>query len=271
MPDRLITLSNVSVWLEDRSLILNAVSWSVNAGEHWALLGANGAGKTTLLNVATARRYPSRGSVSILDRTYGQSNMLSLREEIAIVDPQQRMYEWFTLSETVLTGASGTVQPDPAGYSAAQNRHALEVIDSLGLADMSGREIGTLSHGERQRVRLARALMSSPKIVVLDEPASGLDLPAREALIRALVDLATAHPALATIIVSHHLEELPPTTSHAALMRHGSLVAAGPIAETLTDQLMSSAFGIGVLVSCDRGRWYARGSASWGGAASEGN
>lgn len=263
MTEPVIRLSNIQVWLEDRQVILDRIDWTVRAGEHWALLGPNGAGKTTLLNVATARRYPSRGTVEVLGRTFGKSSMLELRNEIAIVDPHQRMYEWFTVREIVLTGASGSIQPAPEGYTEAEEMKADRIAVSMGLSEMLEREIGSCSQGERQRVRIARALMQSPRIVVLDEPALGLDLPAREALIRALVDLKGGEPDVALIMISHHLEELPPTISHVALMRHGRIVAAGPVGEVLVDPVVSEAYGIGVRVSNHDGRWQARGEASW--------
>ncbi|HQY31297.1 MAG TPA: ATP-binding cassette domain-containing protein, partial [Thermomicrobiales bacterium] len=233
--------------------------------EHWALLGPNGAGKTTLLNVATARRYPSRGLVEVLGRSFGSSSMLELREQIAIVDPHQRMYDWFTTLEIVLTGTRGTIQPDPDGYSPSELKRAHQLMQQMGLGTMTEREIGTCSQGERQRVRIARALMQSPRVVVLDEPALGLDLPAREALIDALVDLAREHPDLAMIMISHHLEELPPTITHAALLRDGRMVASGPVESTLTGAMMSATYGIPIEVSNDRGRWLARGRSSWDG------
>ncbi len=243
MTEPVIRLSNIQVWLEDRQVILDRIDWTVRAGEHWALLGPNGAGKTTLLNVATARRYPSRGTVEVLGRTFGKSSMLELRNEIAIVDPHQRMYEWFTVREIVLTGASGSIQPAPEGYTEAEEMKADRIAVSMGLSEMLEREIGSCSQGERQRVRIARALMQSPRIVVLDEPALGLDV--------------------AMIMISHHLEELPPTISHVALMRHGRIVAAGPVGEVLVDAVVSEAYGIGVRVSNHDGRWQARGEASW--------
>jgi iron complex transport system ATP-binding protein len=258
-----ITLTDIQVWLEEGQRILDHISWTVQAGEHWALLGPNGAGKTTLLNVATARRYPSRGTVEILGRTFGKSSMLELRNEIAIVDPHQTMYDWFTVREIVLTGASGSIQPAPEGYSAEDEARADGIARSMGLADLLEREIGTCSQGERQRVRIARSLMQSPGLVVLDEPALGLDLPAREALIQSLVDLKASDPRVAMIMISHHLEELPPTITHVALLRGGRMVAAGPVERILTDEAVSQAYGIEVRVSHHDGRWQARGAATW--------
>jgi iron complex transport system ATP-binding protein len=261
----LLRLTDVAVWLEDGASILNGISWSIGPGEHWAVIGPNGAGKSTLLSVATARRYPSRGRVEVLGRTFGESNMLELRQLIGIVDPHLRLYDWFTAEEIVLTGIDGTVQPRPDGYSGDEVAHARQMMSRLGLAGMEEREIKTCSQGERQRVRIARALMTRPRLLFLDEPASGLDLPAREALIGALGDLSWSDPELATVVISHHLEELAPTTSHAMLMRSGGIVAAGPVDEVLTGRLVSETFAIPISIARSDGRWTARGSGSWHG------
>jgi len=261
--ERVLSLEHVSVWLEDGSVILADISWSVRAGEHWAVLGPNGAGKTTLFTVATARRYPSRGIVEVLGRRFGESSMLELREQISIVDPHQRMYDWFTVEEIVLTGVTGTVQPQYDRYTEADTLRARELIAQVGLAGMEEREIQSCSQGERQRVRVARALMTRPRLLVLDEPASGLDLPAREALIASLTDLERSDPHLASMMVSHHLEELPPTVTHALLLREGRITACGPVNDVLTDEHVSDAFGIPVQVARHGGRWTARGAGTW--------
>lgn len=259
----LLQLSDVAVWLEDETSILSGISWTIGAGEHWAVIGPNGAGKSTLLAVATARRYPSRGRVEVLGRTFGESNMLALREMIGIVDPQLRLYDWFTAEEIVLTGIDGTVQPRAEGFTDRERRQARQMLTRLGLNGMADREIATCSQGERQRVRIARALMNGPRLLFLDEPASGLDLPAREALIAALVELAVANPQLATVVISHHLEELAPATTHALLLRSGKVVAAGVVDDVLTDTLVSATFSIPVRITRSEGRWTARGAGTW--------
>ena len=263
MTDRLISLEHVSVWLEDGKTILSDLSWTVRAGEHWAVLGPNGAGKTTLLTVATARRFPSRGIVEVLGRRFGESSMLELREEISIVDPHQRMYDWFAIEEIVLTGISGTIQPQYDRYTDEDRARAREVLSQVGLQGMAEREIQSCSQGERQRVRIARALMTRPRLLVLDEPASGLDLPAREALIASLTELERTDSALASMMVSHYLEELPPTITHAMLLREGRAVACGLANDVLADGPVSEAFGIPVEVTRRDGRWAARGIPTW--------
>jgi iron complex transport system ATP-binding protein len=261
--NRLLSLENVSVWLADGFVILADINWQVRSGEHWAVLGPNGAGKTTLFTVATARRYPSRGTVEVLGRRFGETSMLELREQISIVDPQMRMYDWFTLEEVVLTGITGTIQPQPDRYSDEDRMRARELLEQFGCHDMADREIQSCSHGERQRARIARALMTRPRLLVLDEPAGGLDLPAREALIASLTELERSNPGVASMIISHHLEELPPSTTHALLLREGRVVSAGPVDSVLTDECVTATFGIPVHVRRADGRWSARAVANW--------
>ena len=263
MTDTLISLENVTVWLEGGAVILADINWSVQAGEHWAVLGPNGAGKTTLFTVATARRYPSRGTVKILGRRFGETSMLELREEISIVDPHQRMYDWFTVEEIVLTGISGTIQPQVDRYSDGDRARARALLEQVGCHGMADREIQFCSQGERQRVRIARALMTKPRLLVLDEPASGLDLPAREALIGTMTELEQSQPHLSSVMISHHLEDLPPTVSHAMLLRSGKIVASGRVSEVLTDELVSGAFDIPIQVRRDSGRWTGRAVPGW--------
>jgi iron complex transport system ATP-binding protein len=259
----LIRLDGVQIWLEDGTFILRDIAWHVQEGEHWVVLGPNGAGKSTLFAVATARRYPSRGVVEVIGRRFGEADMLVLRSMINVVDPHQAMYEWFTVEDVILTGATGTVQPQPDLYTGENHRMAADLIAHLGLSGMGDREIRTLSQGERQRVRIARAMMSRPRLLVLDEPALGLDLPARESLIAVLDTLCKDDRQLATIMISHHLEELPGSSTHALLLADGRIVARGPIDDVLTSEKVSSTYGIAIEVERTNGRWSARGEPSW--------
>ena len=158
----------------------------------------------------------------------------------------------------MLTGATGTIQTITDGYSPDELARARSLVDLLGITDLGGRPIEDCSQGERQRARIARALMASPPLLLLDEPAAALDLPARETLLTALGALAEARPDLATVLVAHQLEELPPSTTHALLLRNGQVVAAGPVAEVLTGGPLSACFGIEVRVRRDDDRWSAR-------------
>ncbi|MEA2523422.1 MAG: iron complex transport system ATP-binding protein, partial [Thermomicrobiales bacterium] len=261
--DPVLAIEDAKVWVEDGTPILNGVSWTVRRGEHWALLGPNGSGKSTLLSLVGAVRHPSEGSVTVLGGRLGKVSLWELRERIGVIDPALKILDWLTVEEVVLTGATGTIWPQPDRIGEAEHLRARELLDLLGCAGLAGREITTCSQGERQRVRIARALMAEPPLLLLDEPATGLDLPAREALLAALATLASSRPDLATILVSHHLEELPPTTTHALLLRDGATVATGPAHETLTTANVSTAFGFPVTVLHDAGRWTARAVANW--------
>lgn len=254
---------DAAVWTPKGAQLLRGINWKVLPGQHWALLGPNGAGKSTLLSLAGAVRRPSGGEVSVLGGTPGRVNMPELRARIGAIDPTLRTPEWLPVRDVVLTGASGTAWPQWERYDDATRARATYLLDLLGCTGLAERELRTCSQGERQRVRIARALMPDPPLLLLDEPATGLDLPSREALLAALATLADNHPELATVLVSHHLEELPPTTSHALLLRHGAVVASGPVATVVTDQHVSACFGFPVEVHWIEGRWSARAAAGW--------
>jgi iron complex transport system ATP-binding protein len=259
----LLELDGVHVWTAEKVSLLDDVSWAVRPGEHWALLGPNGAGKSTLLSLAGAARHPSAGSVAVLGGRLGRTDLWALRERLGVVAPTLSDPEGLTAEEAVLTGATGTIRPLWARYGPPERARARELLGLLGCGALAGRTVATCSQGERQRVAIARALMADPPLLLLDEPATGLDLPAREALLGALAGLAATRPALATVVVAHHLEDLPPSTTHALLLRRGAVVAAGPVGETLTSAAVSACFGLEVRVSRPDGRWAARAAASW--------
>lgn len=258
-----LQMQDASVWLPEGMTILSGIDWTVNPGEHWALLGPNGSGKTTLLSMAGASRHPSSGTVTVLGEQLGRTSMWDLRERIGAVDPNQKMLDWLPVEEIVLTGLTGTIWPQPGRVNDADRLRALELLDLVGCVGMVGRDITTCSQGEKQRVRIARALMADPPLLLLDEPATGLDLPAREALLAAMAQLARSHPGLASVFVSHHLEELPPTTTHVMLLRDGQISACGAAMETLTSELVSACFGFPTAVTFAGGRWSARADANW--------
>jgi iron complex transport system ATP-binding protein len=258
-----IEMAGVRVWTPEKFVILNDITWQIRAGEHWALLGPNGSGKTTLLSLAGANRHPSAGTVSVLGGRLGRVEVRELRRRIGLVEPTTRLLEWLTVEDFVLTGATASIWPLWDQYGPAERERVAELLELLGAAALAQRPINACSQGERQRVRIARALMSRPALLLLDEPAVGLDFPAREALLGALQNLAAAQPDLSTVLVTHHLEELPRTTTHLILLRHGEVVAAGPIAETLTDAAISACFGLDVVVAQEQGRWWARSAPAW--------
>ena len=259
----ILLLDAVRVWTAEGLDILDDISWTVSSGEHWALLGPNGAGKSTLLALLGAARHPSSGAVTVLGGRLGRVDMPALRRRIGVVDPTLRLLEWLTVEEVVLTGVTGTIRPLWDRYGEDERARARELLALVGCEALGGREIGRCSQGERQRVRIARALMPAPPLLLLDEPASGLDLPAREALLTALSALAQSRPLLASVLVTHHLEELPMSTTHALLLRRGHVVAAGPVEEVITSSRVSACFGFDVRVRREEGRWSARAAASW--------
>jgi iron complex transport system ATP-binding protein len=201
--------------------------------------------------------------VTLFGRRLGEVELRPLKAQVGVVDPALRLLDWLTVEEVVLTGTTGTLRPLPHLYGPAEVGRVHELLELVGCAALADREIRTCSQGERQRVRLARALMPAPRLLLLDEPANGLDLPAREALLAALEALAVERPELAIVLVSHHLEELPRTTSRALLIRHGESIAAGPAAEVLTGESVSACFGIRVDVDRVDGRWAARAVPGW--------
>jgi iron complex transport system ATP-binding protein len=253
-----LELDRVRVWTPQGAELLRELSWVVRAGEHWALLGPNGAGKSTLLSVVGAVRQPSSGHVSVLGNTLGRVDLRELRAYVGMVAPSMRLPGGMTVEEVVLTGVTGTIQAARDGYTPVEHARARSLMELLGCAALAGRRVERCSQGERQRVRIARALMASPPLLLLDEPSSALDLPARETLLAALSVLADTQPRLATVLVAHQLEDLPPSTTHALLLRHGQVVAAGPVADVLTSTPLSACFGLEVRVRRDDDRWTAR-------------
>jgi iron complex transport system ATP-binding protein len=234
--------------------IVDAVDWTVRAGEHWAVLGPNGAGKTTLLRIASAEIHPSRGAATVLGGRFGRVSLPELRTRIGVVEPllARRFYPEQTALDVVLSGATGTVFT-----LAGDARRARELLALVGLAALEERPFAICSEGERARAMLARALMADAPLLVLDEPAAGLDLGGRTLLLDAFDRLVRDHPELASITVMHHLEELPRATTHALLLREGLVVAAGLVVEAITDDSLSAAFDLPLRVERVNGRVYA--------------
>jgi iron complex transport system ATP-binding protein len=271
VPRPALDLDGVTVWEWDerarvRRPILSEVTWSVGPGEQWAVLGPNGAGKSTLMDIAAGVRHPSRGAVRILGQTVGRVDLRTLRESIGHVD--MRTEEAFsprrTALEVTLTGATGTIQVLPERLAPEDRRRAVALLEQFGCAAVAAHTFASCSQGERRRVLLARALVRRPPLLLLDEPADGLDLPGREALLAALASLAGEQPAPAVVTVTHHLEELPATTTHALLLRAGHVAGAGPVADVLADDPLTACFGAPVSVSRhDDGRWTGRAAPSW--------
>jgi iron complex transport system ATP-binding protein len=258
-----VELDRVMVRTPERKELVRDITWRVMPGERWVVLGPNGAGKTTLLSVVGADRHPSEGSARVLGETFGRTDMRQLRSRIGRVDPAARMLDWLTPREAVLTGLRNTIWPRWDDWGPDDYHRAQHLLELVGCGSFEDREIRTLSHGERQRIRIARALIAEPELMLLDEPATGLDFPAREALLASLDTMTTARPELPTIMVSHHLEDLPASISHVLLLRDGAVLAMGPVAELLTSELVSECFGFPIDVHGWDGRWTARAAAGW--------
>lgn len=239
-------------------VILDGIDWTVRSGEHWALLGANGAGKTTILRLVGALMFPTTGTVEVLGHRLGTVDVRELRAVIGLVSGAQKVPQDATAHTVVLTGATGTVQPLWRKYDADTRERAHELLAELDCKELADRPYGVCSGGQRARILIARALMPDPSLLLLDEPFNALDLPSREDLIDALHRLALGRPELATVTVTHHLEELSPAIGHALLLRDGRVQARGPVAEVLTGDGMTACFGRPIEVSRHEGRWLAR-------------
>ncbi|WP_406673106.1 ATP-binding cassette domain-containing protein [Nonomuraea sp. N2-4H] len=263
-----LELQGVGVRIAGKTL-LHGVDWQVDYGDHWAVLGPNGAGKTTLMSLAAAVRHPSEGTVKVLGHRLGRVDVRELRRHIGLVASSQRLVdeelmeeEGATAHTVVLTGHTSTSVPLWDRYGDAEHDRAHRLLADLGCKELAERPFRVCSQGERARVRVARALMSEPAVLLLDEPFAGLDLPAREDLVSAVEHLAAVRPVLTTVTVTHHLEEVPATTTHAMLMREARVLAAGPAEDVLTSELLSECFGRPLQVDRIDGRWYARAARS---------
>jgi iron complex transport system ATP-binding protein len=244
--------------VRDSRLLLDRVSVTIKAGEHWALLGPNGAGKSTLLQIMATYAYPTRGQVDLLGHRLGRVNVFALRPRIGHVSPHHRVDPQRTVREVLLTGVTGTIQlVQGRETSKAELSRTAELTELIGLADRTDAPWQILSQGERSRALIARALMSEPELLLLDEPAAGLDVAGREQLLASVDELRHRQPSLATVLVTHHLEELPASTTHALLLRAGRVLARGPADEVLTSELASACFDHPVAITRHAGRWTA--------------
>lgn len=253
-----LELGEVTFRREGRQII-DGISLTVRAGEHWALLGPNGAGKSTLLGFCGAVTFPTTGTVRVLGEQFGRVELARLRRSIGHVNPRHPLRYSLTVREVILTGITATIDI-PMRWSPTPDdlRRAEAMIEILGLKGKSDHVWPTLSQGERGRTLIARALIAEPRLLLFDEPATGLDLAAREQLLETIDALGETHPEVASILVTHHLEELPGTTTHALLIAEGRTVASGPVGDILTTDNVSAAFDHPVEVRRDRGRWTAR-------------
>ena len=243
----------------DGKEIIRGVSFTVNQGERWAMLGPNGAGKSTILGFCGAVTHPTSGTVHVLGSQLGRVELQALRRMIGHVNPRHPLRSPLTVRDIVLTGLTGTIETTLRWQpTAAESERADALISSLGLGAKAGQRWPVLSQGERGRVLIARALICEPRLLLLDEPSTGLDIAAREQLLEAIDLLTHTHPDVATVLVTHHLEELPSSTTHALLLAGGRVVAAGPATQALSSANVSAAFDHPIEVGFDGGRWTAR-------------
>jgi iron complex transport system ATP-binding protein len=257
-----VRFEGVGLWRSSngvRKVILDGIDWTAGEGEHWGIVGPNGAGKTTLLRIASAQMRPSAGTAFVLGGRLGRVPLHELRRRIGLVEPAlgRRFYPEQRAVDIVLSGLIGSILLAEQLPADAMDR-AQTALDTVRAAGLAPRLFATLSEGERARVMLARGLISDAPLLALDEPAAGLDLGGRELLLDAFAHAVLARPALSTLTVTHHLEELPPTTSHALLLRDGRIVASGLLDEALTDESLSACFGLPLRLDRIDGRLFVR-------------
>ncbi|MBM0124498.1 ABC transporter ATP-binding protein [Pimelobacter simplex] len=254
-----LELAEVSV-RRGQATLLDRVSWVVREGERWVVLGANGAGKTTLLQIAAAQLHPSSGAVGLLGELLGTVDIFELRPRIGVSSAAvaEQIPRNETVRDLVLTASYAVLGRWKEAYDDVDHHRADALLREVGVAALAERTYGTLSEGERKRVQIARALMTDPELLLLDEPAAGLDLGGREDLVSTLSVLAYDPLSPATVLVSHHVEEIPPGFTHVLMLRGGRVVAEGPIEETLTADALSATFGMPLVLEHHDGRYAAR-------------
>ena len=255
----ILELSSISVQRGDR-IILGPLDWQVLEGQRWVVLGPNGAGKTTLLQICSSLIHPTTGSITILGQTLGKVDVFELRTRIgltssALVDqlPSDEL-----VMDVVLTAAYAMFGRWQEKYDLWDESRAMALLTALGVRELGNRIYGTLSDGEKKRVQIARALMADPELLLLDEPASALDLGGREDLLKRIETFSKDPLAPATVIVTHHIEEIPSGTTHALLLRDGKTVAQGEIESVINDENLSVAYGLPISVQTEHGRYFAR-------------
>jgi iron complex transport system ATP-binding protein len=254
-----IEFADVSV-RRGQATLLDAVNWTVEEDERWVILGPNGAGKTTLMQVASAQMHPTTGVAGLLGEVLGTVDVFELRPRIGLTSAAlaERIPRHEIVRDVVVSASYGVLGRWRENYDDLDHGRARDLLIELGAQRLLDRTFGTLSEGERKRVQIARALMTDPELLLLDEPAAGLDLGGREDLVSTLAVLAADELSPATVLVSHHVEEIPPGFTHALLLRDGRVVSAGPIEEVVDEPTLSATFGMPLQITHHDGRWAAR-------------
>lgn len=252
------SLSDVRV-VRDRRPILDGITWDVDASERWVVMGPNGAGKTTLLSLLASLNHPSSGTVTVLGETVGKTDVFDLRPRVGFASSEmaRRIPGNESVLDAVLTASRAVTGRWNEIYDDVDVRRAKRVLGEWHLDHMAERLVGTLSDGEKKRVQIARAVMTDPELLLLDEPAGSLDLGGREDVVELLNQFAAWEGAPAMVMVTHHVEEIPAAFTHALLLRNGQILAKGPIGEVLTSENVSQAFGRSLTVTQTSGRFQA--------------
>jgi iron complex transport system ATP-binding protein len=243
-----------------QAVLLDEVNWTVEEDERWVILGPNGAGKTTLLQVASAQLHPTTGVAGILGEVLGTTDVFELRPRIGLTSAAlaERIPRSELVRDVVVSASYGVLGRWREHYDELDHDRAAVLLAEVGAAHLVERTFGTLSEGERKRVQIARALMTDPEMLLLDEPAAGLDLGGREDLVSTLSVLAMDEDSPATVLVSHHVEEIPPGFTHALMLRAGRVVASGPLDRVVTEETLSETFAMPLRLSQADGRYAAR-------------
>jgi len=258
-PDAILQLDSVTVRRGEK-LLLDNVDWTVEEDERWVILGPNGAGKTTLLQLAATTLHATSGRIHVFGEQLGRVDVFELRPRIGLSSASlaQRIPNGELVSDVVVSAGYAVIGRWREAYGRLDVRRAKALLGRFGVAELADRRYGTLSEGERKRVQIARALMTDPELLLLDEPAAGMDLGGREDLLRRLSILAADPDAPASVLVTHHVEEIPVGITHALLLNGGRVVAQGLIHQVLTSEHLSTTFGLPLTVEREAGRYYAR-------------
>jgi iron complex transport system ATP-binding protein len=254
-----VDLAGVTI-VRGSATLLDDIDWTVDESDRWVIIGPNGAGKTTLLQVISAQIHPSSGVAGLLGEVLGTVDVFDLRPRIGLTSAAlaERIPRGERVHDVVVSASYAVLGRWREEYDELDHERADELLSQMRIETLADRTFGTLSEGERKRVQIARALMTDPELLLLDEPAAGLDLAGRESLVRTLGELALDEYAPASVLVTHHVEEIPAGITHALLLKQGRTVAAGPLTETLTAANLSATFDLELDLSHTDGRWSAR-------------
>ena len=265
-PDLLIEFDDVTLVRGGRTLI-GPISWRVELDERWVIIGPNGAGKTSLLRIAAGMDHPSTGRAAVVGEQLGRTDVRELSTRIGMISAAlaQRIPDGELVSDLVISASYSVLGRWREQYDDYDRARAADILESMGAEHLADRRYGTLSEGERKRVLIARGLMTDPELLLLDEPAAGLDLGGREELVARLAALAADPDAPAIVLITHHVEEIPPGFTNVLMLSEGGVVAQGPLAETMTEENLSATFRQAISLTYDGERYFARRARKAGG------